>query len=213
MTRVIRWTAAGLVVACLGGCAAAESAAPSTLPPLTIPRVPGGRGVSLREAEPPAVASAAVGTNVDEVPSVDAVPVDPTGLGPYPTMHWMLGLSGVLDEVGDQPVTILAPSERAFRDFKFVDYYGLMSNPVAMAPILRRHVVLGVYTLKELAAAGTVTTLAGEQLTVWLNGRRLNVNEATITAPTQAIVDVAGGAVVAFEIDRVLLLPELSAIP
>lgn len=135
---------------------------------------------------------------------------DGNGLDQYPTMLWLLTVSGVLDEIGDQPATILAPSETAFRDFKFVDHYGLMSNPVAMAPILRRHVVFGVYDEVELAAASTVTDLAGEQLTVWLNGRQLMVNEATLaTPPTEG---VSGATLIVLEVDRLLLSPELSAV-
>lgn len=126
-------------------------------------------------------------------------------------MHWMLASSGLLDEIGDRPVTILAPSERAFRDFKFVDYYGLMSNPEAMKPILRRHVILGVYDIESLAAAGTVTSLPGEQLTVWVNGRQVMVNGATLTPKADELGGIA--TLVVYEIDRVLLLPAVSTIP
>lgn len=211
MKRALRATAAFLVVACLGGCATGESATPSTLPPLTVPGVLAVRGVSLREMS--ALTPAAVVTNDG---GIEAVTVDENvgGIDGYPTLHWMLALSGVLDEIGDQPVTILAPSEAAFRDFKFVDYYGLMSNPVAMAPILRRHVVLGVYDIDALAAAGTVITLAGEQLEVWLNGRQLMVNEATLTPqPTPDDRSVGVTNLVVYEIDRVLLLPDASTVP
>ena len=206
MKRPLRLTAACLVAACLGSCATEASPIPSALPPLSVPQVQAVRGVSLREVGPPALASAVVPADSEESSGAGA-----TGIDQYPTMHWMLALSGVLDEIGDQPVTILAPSESAFRDFEFVDYYGLMSDPVAMAPILRRHVVLGAYDVKGFEAAGTVTTLAGEQLVVWLNGRQLMVNEATLT-PTN---DGVGGIepLVVYEIDRVLLLPEASAIP
>lgn len=167
------------------------------------------RGVSLRETQPPPLVSADVAAD-----SVESADLADTGVAKYPTMHWMLALSGVLDEIGDQPVTILAPSESAFRDFKFIDYYGLMSNPEAMAPILRRHVVLGVYSIDELATAATVATLAGEQLTIWLNGRQLIVNEAKVTPqPTLDGPIVGGATLVAYEIDRVLLLPEVSPVP
>lgn len=157
----------------------------------------------------PAPAPAAVVANDGGIEPVNG-DENISGLGRHPSMLWLLTLSGVLDEIGDQPVTILAPSETAFRNFKFVDHYGLMSNPVAMAPILRRHVVLGVYDNETLAAAGTVTTLAGEQLTVWLNGRQVIVNEATVTPPPSA--EGVSGATSILEIDRVLLLPELSPV-
>lgn len=206
MTRALRTTAALLVVACLAGCATGQSVTPSTLPPLTVPGVLAVRGVSLREVparSPAAVLASDAGM---EVVNGDE---NISGLDRYPSMLWLLISSGVLDEIGDQPVTIFAPSETAFRDFKFVDYYGLMSNPVAMAPLLRRHIVLGVYDSETLAAAGTVTTLGGEQLTVWLNGRQIIVNEATLATPPAAGVS---GVTAVLEIDRLLLLPELSTV-
>ena len=55
-----------------------------------------------------------------------------------------------------------------------------------------------------------MTDLAGEQLTVWLNGRQVMVNEATlVTPPTEG---VTGATLVVLEIDRLLLLPEVSAV-
>lgn len=210
MKRALRLTAACLVAACLGGCATGESATPTTLPPLLAPRGQPVRGVTLREPGLPMLGSSAIGANSDGNDNSD----DGSGIDQYPTMLWLLTVSGVLAEIGAQPVTILAPSETAFRDFKFVDHYGLMSNPEAMAPILRRHVVVGLFDVEQLAAAGTVSTLAGEQLSVWLNGRQLMVNEATFTPPPTLDGPIVGVAtLVVHEIDRVLLLPEVSAVP
>lgn len=209
MTRALRLTTVLLVVACLGGCATGESTTPSTLPPLTVPRVQAVRGVSLRET--PLVNGPTAFVANDGGIEAGRADADDSAFAHHPTMLWLLATSGVLDEIGDQAVTILAPSEQAFRDFKFVDYYGLLADPVAMAPILRRHVVLGAFDNEELAAASTVTTLDGEQLTVWLNGRQLVVNEATVTLSTSDGVDP--GVLVVYSTDRLLLLPEVSAVP
>jgi uncharacterized surface protein with fasciclin (FAS1) repeats len=153
------------------------------------------RGVSLQKSAPPIPASPVVVASSDN-----------SGLGQYPTMLWLLTVSGVLDEIGAQPVTIFAPSEAAFRDFAVADRYGLMANPAALAPILRRHVILGVYDTEELVAAGTVTNLAGEQFAVWRNGRLVKVNEVTLTPPT---ADGAGVTrFVVYGADRLLLFPE-----
>jgi uncharacterized surface protein with fasciclin (FAS1) repeats len=137
---------------------------------------------------------------------------DLRALEQYPTLLWLLTASGVLDEIGARPVTILAPYETAFRDFAFVDAYGLMKNPTAMAELLRRHVVIGVYTAQELAAARSVLTLGGERLAVWRNGRNVMVNEVTVTFPLSSDAnaspdgsDLAGSVV--YGIDRVLVFP------
>lgn len=131
------------------------------------------------------------------------------GLDQYPTMLLLLTASGVLAEIGDRPVTILAPSEAAFRDFAFVDTDHRLSNPLLMAPILRRHVVLGVYDAAELAAARSVITLAGDQLAVWRNGRMVLVNEVTVTLPPPPATPTVSGdgerTSVVYGIDRLLL--------
>jgi uncharacterized surface protein with fasciclin (FAS1) repeats len=185
MIRALGVTAACLVAASLGGCAMGNSTSTDTLPPMIVPREQPIRGVSLQDPAPRSGIS---------------------GLDQYPTMLWLLTASGVLDEIGAQPVTIFAPSETAFSDFAVADRYGLMANPAALAPILRRHVVLGAYDTEELVAAGTVTNLAGEQLAVWRNGRVVMVNEITLTPPTTDGAGVARSVV--YGADRLLLFPE-----
>lgn len=181
MTRALGLPAACLVAAFLGGCATDDSSTTYTLPPLVFPQAQHVRGASLRDIEPLA-ASTPIDSNSDL-----------SGLDQYPTMLWLLTASGVLDEIGTRPVTILAPSETAFRDFASVDNYGLMSNPAAMAPILRRHVILGVFDTEELAAAQSVATLAGERLAVWRNGRMVMVNEIIVTLPAPTVGDDSVG--------------------
>lgn len=181
MTLALRSTAACLVAVCLGGCAVGDASPRVTLPPMTAQRS--------ATPVPPLALVADSGLS---------------GLDQYPTMLWLLTASGVLDQIDGRPATILAPSETAFRDFAVLDRYGLVANPVAAAPMLRRHVVIGAYDADELVAAGTVTNLAGEQLAVWRNGRVLMVNEAALT-PTAA--DDAARLIV-YGTDRLLLFPE-----
>jgi uncharacterized surface protein with fasciclin (FAS1) repeats len=199
MTRARSVTAACVVAVCLTGCAGGELATTGTLPPMIAPRDMAAGKVLSQQAAPPASVPAAVVTSRDL-----------TGLGPYPTMLWLLAASGLLDEIGDRPVTILAPSENAFRDFSVADQFGLMANPAALAPILRRHVILGAYDAVDLVAAGAVTDLAGDQLAVWLNGLMIKVNEITVTPPASDVTAVAGTPVadiVVYEADRLLQVP------
>jgi uncharacterized surface protein with fasciclin (FAS1) repeats len=195
VTRVLGWVAACLVTSGLGGCALGDSTTAGTLAPIVVPRAPDGRGEPLHQSAPAVPASTGVVVNTDI-----------RGLEPYPTMLWLLTASGVLDEIGGRPVTILAPSETAFRNFAAADHFGLMTNPAAFAPILRRHIVLGVYDSEELVAAGTVTNIVGEHLAVWRNGRVVNVAEITLTEPTTAALGEA--TVVVYGADGLLLLPE-----
>ncbi len=125
------------------------------------------------------------------------------GLEQYPTMAWLLSASGVLAEIGHRPVTILAPSELAFRDFAVADAYGLMANPTLFAPILRRHVILGSYDPATLAAEGVVTNLAGERMAVWRNGAQVVVDDVTLSPPAAA----EGAVSMVYGADRVLVAP------
>jgi hypothetical protein len=172
-----------------------NSTTTATLPPMIVPRGQPARGVSLQQPAVPAPGSSVVlGSGAR------------SEFEQYPTMLWLLTASGVLDEIGARPVTIIAPSEAAFRDFAVTDGNGMLSNPTAFAPVLRRHVVLGVYDAEQLVAAGSVTNLAGERLSVWANGRLVLVNEVTLLPPA---TDGAHDETMAvFGADRLLLLPE-----
>lgn len=198
MSRSLRFSAAFSVAALLVGCAAGQTSGTRSLPPLVVPEANPILGVGLNAVRPQ-LESSAVGLTAGTV----------AGLDQYPTMLWLLTASGVLAEIGERPVTILAPSEAAFRQFAFVDSSDLSSNPMLMAPILRRHVVLGVYDAAELAAASTVITLAGEQLAVWRNGRMVLLNEATVTLPPPLDIPTVSGdderTSVVYGIDRLLL--------
>ena len=154
------------------------------------------RAAPFVEAEPPLLTSNGLTTASRAI----------LGLDPYPTMRWLLSASGVLAEIGARPVTILAPSENAFRDFAVSDGYGLMAVPTSMAPILRRHVLLGAYDADQLVAAGVVTNLAGEQLAVWLNGRVVMVDDVALTVTSLDAGSFVAPDVVVFGADGLLLL-------
>ena len=196
MTRTLLVTAALSAVALLAGCAAGQTPITRALPPLVVAQAK-PVGVGLKEVQPQ-LESSAVTPNSGTI----------AGLDQYPTMLLLLTASGVLAEIGERPVTILAPSEEAFRNFAFVDTSNLLSNPALMAPILRRHVVLGVYDAAGLAAASSVDTLAGEQLAVSRNGRMVLMNGSTVTLPPPpATPSVSGGverSSVVYGIDRLI---------
>lgn len=196
MTRTLVMAAVCLGVTSLVGCGGSDGAASNTLPPMEGPLAGPPRAAPFVEAEPPLPTSSGMTTASRAIP----------GLDQFPTMRWLLSASGVLAEIGARPVTILAPSENAFRDFAVSDGYGLMAVPTSLAPILRRHVLLGAYDADQLVAAGVVTNLAGEQLAVWRNGRVVMVDDIALTATVLGPDVLVDPDVVVFGADRLLLL-------
>ena len=196
MTRSLVMAAVCLGVTSLVGCRGSDGSSSNTLPPMEGPLAGPPRAAPVVEAEPPLLTSNGLTTASRAI----------LGLDPYPTMRWLLSASGVLAEIGARPVTILAPSENAFRDFAVSDGYGLMAVPTSMAPILRRHVLLGAYDADQLVAAGVVTNLAGEQLAVWLNGRVVMVDDVALTVTSLDAGSFVAPDVVVFGADGLLLL-------
>lgn len=195
MTRALVMTAVCLGVTSLVACGGGDGSASNTLPPMGAAQGRPSASTPMVDAEAP-------------LPTANVLAADRVilGLDRYPTMRWLLSASGVLAEIGARPVTILAPSENAFRDFTVTDGYGLMTVPASLAPILRRHVLLGVYDSDQLVAAGVVTNLAGEQLAVWRNGRVVMVDDIALIVTPLGADGVVDPAVIVFGTDRLLLL-------
>ena len=201
---------ATLAAPAIGACGAEHRTTVATLPAMM--------GSELRQAEPLQQSAPPVPTQTSLVGAAGAVGVIDARLnaafagGQFPTMLWMLTASGVLAEIGSRPVTILAADEQAFREFAVLDIYGLLQNPTALAPVLRRHVLDGVYTYDQLATVGSVTNLAGERLGVWTNGRMVEVNDVVVSPPIgdetiQSAAVMADSGVEVLAASRIMLAP------
>ncbi|MGD9996955.1 MAG: fasciclin domain-containing protein [Ilumatobacteraceae bacterium] len=126
--------------------------------------------------------------------------------GDFSTMLDLLDLSGLSDEVEGREITILAPSEDAFRAVPSDELTGLVTDPERAKDLLRRHVLDGVYTYDELSARTEVTTIDGESLPVDSSGDSLTIAGATVSPPPDdALAGEQGQEVAVFEIDAVLL--------
>jgi uncharacterized surface protein with fasciclin (FAS1) repeats len=107
------------------------------------------------------------------------------------------GLTDVLEQAG--PLTVFAPNNNAFSQIDQNDLTALLSNPQELTGVLQHHVVEGSYPSSELTDGQTLTTLAGEELTVSVDGSTVMVGGAEVVQP-----DLEAGNGVIHVIDQVL---------
>ena len=170
------------------------------------------------------------GTNVTPVP-VTPVPVTPVPVTPVPVTPVPVGEQSLIDVIATNdnlsffavllnatdlvttlqsggPYTVFAPNNDAFGNLSREAFSRILVDQNERTRVLSAHVVNGSYTtadLLDMTQGGnttTLSTLAGENLTVSANGSVLYVNNATITVP-----DINASNGVIHIIDKVLGLP------
>lgn len=111
----------------------------------------------------------------------------------YETMLATWAESDVWQRIAGRPVTVLAPSERAFQALP----HELVAN-MQSAALIDRHVLIGVYRYDQLAAMTSVTTLDGEALLVRVGPDGVvYVDETPVQMPLAPSVTGADGQDVA----------------
>ncbi len=127
--------------------------------------------------------------------------------GDFGTMLRALSLSGLADEIEDRDVTILAPTDSAFGAMSSDDLAQLLADPSSVDDVLRRHILVDAYSFDELRAQSTVESLAGDELTVTVNGETVDVGGATVTEIEQLDEDSSSSEreIQVYAIDRVLI--------
>ncbi|MCU0481102.1 MAG: fasciclin domain-containing protein, partial [Anaerolineae bacterium] len=103
----------------------------------------------------------------------------------------------------DGPFTIFAPTDAAFTTL--LETLGLtaeelLANTELLTGVLTYHVVAGSLNAADLTNGQTLTTLAGLDLTVTIDGSTVMINDATVVS-----ADVAASNGVIHVIDKVLL--------
>jgi uncharacterized surface protein with fasciclin (FAS1) repeats len=145
-------------------------------------------------------ASDQVSSTVDQI---DAALKD----GPYATISEILHLTGISDQLEGREVTLLAPTEDAFKALSGSQLKDLIANPTQIDDLLKRHVIDGAYTYDELAQQQTVKAMDGTTLNVTDEGGTLKVDGATVEKidKAQANGDNGDAKVVVLSIDALLL--------
>lgn len=102
---------------------------------------------------------------------------------------------------GAGPFTVFAPTDAAFAAIQSdVDSLLKPENKAKLANILTYHVVSGAHLAADLEDGAELTTVQGEKLKVTVNGGKVTVGGANVTA-----ADVAASNGVVHLIDKVLL--------
>ena len=102
---------------------------------------------------------------------------------------------------GAGPFTVFAPTDAAFAAIQSdVDSLLKPENKAKLANILTYHVVSGAHLAADLKDGAELTTVQGEKLKVTVNGGKVTIGGANVTA-----ADVAASNGVVHLIDKVLL--------
>ncbi len=126
-----------------------------------------------------------------------------TGEGEYATMRSLIVLGGLEAVVeGDGPVTVFAPTDRAFEKLNADVLADLKkeSNRETLRQVLSFHLAPGMYLRNDLINMEVVPTLEGQTLRVGVVGETVSVDGAVLVGGER----LAGNGVV-HGIDRVLL--------
>ncbi|MEV4811439.1 fasciclin domain-containing protein [Micromonospora avicenniae] len=122
----------------------------------------------------PLCAALPTGTEPGNPTALAGLPVDQalTWMPTLTTFEAALRASGLLTDLHQDGITLLAPTDDAFTK-KFSDdtWDTLMTRDHdKLRTLLKAHLIAGTHSLDELAAAGTATTLDGVTLTVTRTG-------------------------------------------
>jgi uncharacterized surface protein with fasciclin (FAS1) repeats len=107
------------------------------------------------------------------------------------------GLGTLLD--GSGPITIFAPTDRAFERMPTAERATLLGDSSRLAEVLRHHVVSGKVSAPRVTKSRTVTPEFGDDLELTRNDRGFHVDKARIVKTN---IRAANGVIHA--IDRVL---------
>ena len=153
--------------------------------------------------EPSDTASSASDQVSSTVDQIDAALKD----GPYATISEILHLTGISDQLEGREVTLLAPTEDAFKAMSASQLKDLIANPTKIDDLVKRHIIDGAYTYDELAKQTSVKALDGTTLDVTDDGGTLKVDGATVDKIDNARANGDNGdaKVVVLSIDKLLL--------
>ena len=88
------------------------------------------------------------------------------------------GLSSLLGGTG--PITIFAPTDRAFEKLSTTERASLLGDPAKLAELVRHHVVSGRVKAPQVSAPRTVTPEFGDDLRLTASDGGFHVDEARI---------------------------------
>jgi uncharacterized surface protein with fasciclin (FAS1) repeats len=125
--------------------------------------------------------------------------------GQFKTLAAALTAAGLVDTLkGPGPFTVFAPTDAAFAKLPAgtIDTLLKPENKAKLTAILTYHVVPGKVTAADVVKLSEAKTVEGAMVTVKVNGGKVMINNATVTA---ADVEASDGVI--HVIDTVLMPP------
>ena len=111
---------------------------------------------------------------------------------------------------GPGTFTVFAPTDKAFADLKAsigdTAFAAILADKAKLQKILKYHVLSSVAYSPNIAA-GSVTTLEGDALTLSVSGADVSIADSTTTAAKVILTDLPNNNGVVHAIDKVLLPP------
>ena len=119
----------------------------------------------------------------------------------FSTLLQALQTAGLVDALnGEGPLTVFAPTNDAFAEVDSEVLQRLLADKDRLTKVLTYHVAEGKYTADDLEGTSRLTTLAGEDLVIHVEGDTVRVDEATVIQ-----VDIEADNGVIHAIDQVIL--------
>lgn len=119
----------------------------------------------------------------------------------FSTLAELVTTAGLAETLsGEGPFTVLAPTNEAFEAVDAATLEELQNDTEQLTTVLQNHVIEGAVTSDMLEDGMTVTTLAGNEVEVSIDGDTVMIGDATVT---MADVEASNGVIHA--IDTVLL--------
>ena len=122
--------------------------------------------------------------------------------GSFTTLLALATKAGLADDLATGELTVLAPTDAAFRKVPKSTLRAVQRNPQLLRRVLLYHVIAGKVPSSTVVTLRYAKTLAGPTVRIRVSGRRVFVNRARVTK-----VDVAASNGVIHVIDRVLIPP------
>ena len=110
--------------------------------------------------------------------------------------------AGLVDTLNNSEVTVLAPTDAAFKDVPAATLDKLAKDPVLLKSVLTYHVLPGKVTAASVKGATQMTTLNGAKINLSKAGDFLVADEGMVTT-----ADVPAGKGLVQVVDRVLMPP------
>lgn len=129
--------------------------------------------------------------------------------GSFKTLVTAVQAAGLAEALsGAGPFTVFAPTDAAFARIPAATLNAILADKALLTKILTYHVVPGRVLAADVVGLSSATSLQGETIAIKVDGGKVMVNNAAVTA-----TDIGAANGVIHVIDAVILPPSLASAP